>query len=58
LYLKTVLSLFTVLGEKEKFKVFDVTADKRAHISEFLDRIPDKKYSNLNELMDELRIVL
>jgi hypothetical protein len=40
------------------WKVIDLTKDKRVHLSEFLNKIPDKTYSNLDDLIVELRAVL
>jgi uncharacterized protein YecE (DUF72 family) len=46
------------LTAKQGWKVIDLASDKRAHLSEFLSRIPDKTYSNIDEVMNELRAVL
>ena len=46
------------LIEDQGWKVIDITAAKRVHISEVLDMIPDKTYSNLGEVTKELRAVL
>jgi len=37
------------------WKVIDLSADKRIHLSELLETIPDKTYINLNEVTAELR---
>jgi choline dehydrogenase-like flavoprotein len=46
------------LTAKQGWKVIDLASDKRAHLSEFLSKIPDKTYSNIDEVMNELRTVL
>jgi uncharacterized protein YecE (DUF72 family) len=40
------------------WKVIDVTPDRRAHLSEILEKIPDKTYGRLEEVLTELRAVL
>jgi uncharacterized protein YecE (DUF72 family) len=46
------------LEAKQGWKVFDLTKDKRVHLSEELKKIPDKTYSDLDHLMKELEGVL
>jgi uncharacterized protein YecE (DUF72 family) len=46
------------LAIDQGWKVIDVTANKRAHLSEFLSKIPDKNYTNIDEIIQELRAVL
>jgi uncharacterized protein YecE (DUF72 family) len=46
------------LEDEQGWKVFDLTSDRRIHLSEALAKIPDKKYSSLNEVVSELRSVL
>jgi len=46
------------LTAKQGWKVIDSAPDKTVHLSEFLSRIPDKTYSNIDEVIDELRAVL
>ena len=40
------------------WKVIDLTPDRRAHLSEILEKIPDKTYGRLEEVLTELRAVL
>jgi uncharacterized protein YecE (DUF72 family) len=42
------------LIEKQGWKVVDLTADKRVHLSELLANISDKKYNDLDEVAQEL----
>ncbi len=42
------------LIETQGWKVVDLTADKRIHLSELLTQIPDKIYGNLEELVKAL----
>lgn len=44
------------LVEDQGWKVVDVTADKRVRLSELLSKIPDKTYSNLNEVVKALEV--
>ena len=46
------------LKSDQGWKVIDITLDKRAHLSEILDTIPNKTYGNLEEVVKELRAVL
>jgi uncharacterized protein YecE (DUF72 family) len=61
-------SLEEVLGEDAKFpttkqaliqdqgwKLFDLTEDKRMHVGEFLQDLPEKTYNNISEVTDTLR---
>jgi len=45
------------LSVEQGWKVIDVNKDKRAHLSEFLAKIPDKTYSNIDEVIKELKVV-
>ena len=40
------------------WKVIDLTQDKRVHLSELLTEIPDKTYSNLEDVIKELKAVI
>ena len=40
------------------WKVIDVTSDRRAHLSEILEKMPEKTYGSLEEVIAELRVVL
>lgn len=44
------------LIEHQGWKVIDLTLDKRVHLSELLLKIPDKTYSNLNEVVEVLKV--
>ncbi len=46
------------LIKKQGWKVIDVKQNKTAHLSEFLNRIPDKNYSHINEVVKELEVVI
>jgi len=46
------------LIEKQGWKVIDVKPGKTAHLSDFLSRIPNKNYSDLNEVAKELEAVI
>ncbi len=43
---------------KQGWKVFDLSQTKRMHLSEVLNKIPNKTYSSLDEVIEELRVVL
>ncbi len=43
------------LKAKQGWKVIDASKDRRVHLFEFLDKIPDKTYSNVDEVIEELR---
>ncbi len=45
------------LKAEQDWKVIDITPEKRAHLAEVLEKIPDKKYSNLEDVITELRAV-
>jgi len=42
---------------EQGWKVIDVTKGKRAHLSEFLNEIPEKTYSKIDEVIKELRAI-
>jgi len=44
------------LIEHQGWKVVDVTADKRVHLSELLSGIPEKTYNDVDEVAKELKI--
>ena len=44
------------LIEQQGWKVFDLTSDKRMHLSELLTRIPEKTYTTLDEVIQVLGI--
>ena len=44
------------LVEHQGWKVIDLRPDKRVHLSELLSKIPDKKYSDLDEVIKTLRV--
>jgi len=46
------------LIQKQGWKVIDVQQNKTAHLSEFLSNIPEKNYSNIDEVIKELEKVL
>ena len=46
------------LKAEQGWKVIDLTPNKRVHLSEVLEKIPDKTYSSINEVVKELRRVL
>lgn len=46
------------LIEDQGWKVIDLTANKRIHLSELLHRIPEKTYNDVQEITKELEIVL
>ena len=46
------------LQEKQGWKVIDASNGKTAHLSNYLSKIPDKKYYNLEEVLNELKAVL
>jgi hypothetical protein len=46
------------LIKKQGWKVIDVKPSKTAHLSDFLSRIPDKKYAGLDEVVAELEAVI
>jgi uncharacterized protein YecE (DUF72 family) len=46
------------LKSDQGWKVIDLTPDKRLHLSDVLEKIPNKNYCNLEEVVKELRAVL
>lgn len=48
----------TELKADQGWKIIDLTADKRIHLSKLLERIPDKTYFSLNEVTSQLEAVL
>ena len=46
------------LIKKQGWKVIEVRQNKTAHLSEFLSSIPEKNYSNMNEVVKELQVVI
>jgi hypothetical protein len=44
------------LVESQGWKVVDLTANKRVHLSELLSAIPEKTYNDVDEVAKELRI--
>ena len=46
------------LVSNQGWKVIDLTADKRVHLSEVLEKIPEKTYRTLDEVVGELKAVL
>jgi hypothetical protein len=43
------------LVKDQGWKVFDLTADRRIHLSDVLKEIPDKTYRSVDEIVKELR---
>ena len=48
----------TQLINNQGWKVIDLTADRRVHLGEVLDRLVDKTYFSTDEVVDELRRVI
>lgn len=48
----------TELVKHQGWKVIDLTADKRVHLSELLHKLPEKTYDNVQEVVDELEVLL
>ena len=46
------------LKAEQGWKVIDLNSDKRVHLSAVLDKLPDRTYPDLAEVIDELRVVL
>jgi len=46
------------LIDSQGWKVIDLTKERRVHLSEVLELIPDKTYNNLSELIEQLKAVL
>jgi uncharacterized protein YecE (DUF72 family) len=40
------------------WKVIDLSEERRVHLSEVIEKLPDRTFSNLEEVIDELRAVL
>jgi uncharacterized protein YecE (DUF72 family) len=40
------------------WKVIDLSKERRVHLSEVIEKLPDKTYSNLEDVIEELRAVL
>ncbi len=51
-------SLKSDLIKRQGWKVIDVKPGRTAHLSDFLGKIPDKKYINLDEVAGELEAVI
>lgn len=45
----------TELVEGQGWKVFDLTENERVHARTMLDKLPDKKYANVEEVIDFLK---
>lgn len=43
---------------EQGWKVIDASENRRIHLSEALSKIPDKTYSSLDEVINELRVVI
>jgi uncharacterized protein YecE (DUF72 family) len=48
----------TQLIETQGWKVIDTKPNQTAHLAEYLDRVPDKNYMSLDEVVKELKLVL
>lgn len=48
----------TELIKHQGWKVIDMTADNRVHLSELLTKIPEKAYNTMHEVIEELEAVL
>jgi len=46
------------LVERQGWKVIDLTANKRVHLSELLCRLPEKTYNGVREIIEELKVFL
>jgi uncharacterized protein YecE (DUF72 family) len=46
------------LISNQGWKVIDVKENETAHLSEYLSNIPDKNYSNINEVIKELETII
>jgi hypothetical protein len=44
------------LIEHQGWKVIDLAADKRIHLSELLEKIPEKTYNNIEEVIQSLEV--
>jgi hypothetical protein len=45
----------TELKAEQGWKVIDITSDKRVHLAEVLEKIPNRTYSNIEDVTKELR---
>jgi uncharacterized protein YecE (DUF72 family) len=43
------------LMQHQGWKLFDLTQDKRIHVAEFLQKLPEKTYNNISEVIETLR---
>lgn len=48
----------SALNANQGWKVIDLTHNKRVHLSDVIDRLPDKTYSNIDEVINDLKVVL
>ena len=62
---RAVLSEDAIFPSSKRFlisdqgwKVIDLTAEKRVHLSDLLSNIPEKNYTSLNEVLDALELTL
>ncbi len=46
----------TSLIEDQGWKIIDVTAEKRAHLSDYLSEIPDRTYNSVDDVVKELKV--
>ena len=46
------------LVKRQGWKVIDLTVDKRVHMSELLSKLPERVYSNVEEVIEELGAVV
>jgi uncharacterized protein YecE (DUF72 family) len=42
------------LIQHQGWKLFDLTQDKRIHVADFLEKLPEKTYNNINEVIEAL----
>ncbi len=48
----------TELVKHQGWKVIDLTVDKRVHMSELLSKLPEKVYTNVGEVIEELEAIM
>jgi uncharacterized protein YecE (DUF72 family) len=48
----------SALKVDQGWKVIDLTHDKRVHLSDVIDKLPDKTYSNIDDVINDLKAVL
>ena len=48
----------SALVANQGWKVVDLTADKRVHLSEVLSKMPDKTYNNMDEVIHSLEVTV